>query len=268
MFATLKQVVGENWHWRRQVWNLAKIDLVKTYRGAALGKIWLFAKPAVYILVFWVALKFGLRSSSDVNGKPFLLWLAAGVFPWFFMSDMITTGSDVYRRYPYLVNRIKFPLSLISTFYTLSLLIIFACMMAFTIVVALLTGVHLGRYMLQLPLVMVFMFLFWVAWSMALSPLSAISRDFSNLLKTLGTQFFWLSGILFDISGWPRTARLVASFNPVTWVVQSVRDCFIYNKWFFTDWESFLPFLFVLLIFVVLALHNYHRLYMEVPDVL
>ena len=27
-------------------------------------------------------------------------------------------------------------------------------------------------------------------------------------------------------------------------------------------------FLFVLLIFVVLALHNYHRLYMEVPDVL
>ena len=263
MFATLKQVVGENWHWRRQVWNLAKIDLVKTYRGAALGKIWLFAKPAVYILVFWVALKFGLRSSSDVNGKPFLLWLAAGVFPWFFMSDMITTGSDVYRRYPYLVNRIKFPLSLISTFYTLSLLIIFACMMAFTIVVALLTGVHLGRYMLQLPLVMVFMFLFWVAWSMALSPLSAISRDFSNLLKTLGTPFFWLSGILFDISGWPRTARLVASFNPVTWVVQSVRDCFIYNKWFFTDWESFLPFLFVLLIFVVLALHNYHRLYME-----
>ena len=266
MFATLKQVVGENWHWRRQVWNLAKIDLVKTYRGAALGKIWLFAKPAVYILVFWVALKFGLRSSSDVNGKPFLLWLAAGVFPWFFMSDMITTGSDVYRRYPYLVNRIKFPLSLISTFYTLSLLIIFACMMAFTTVVALLTGVHLGRYMLQLPLVMVFMFIFWLAWSMALSPLSAISRDFSNLLKTLGTPFFWLSGILFDISGWPRTARLVASFNPVTWVVQSVRDCFIYNKWFFTDWESFLPFLFVLLIFVVLALHNYHRLYMEVPE--
>ena len=52
------------------------------------------------------------------------------------------------------------------------------------------------------------------------------------------------------------------------YILRRVRDCFIYNKWFFTDWESFLPFLFVLLIFVVLALHNYHRLYMEVPDVL
>ena len=91
---------------------------------------------------------------------------------------------------------------------------------------------------------------------------------YSLTVSLLGFNPFWLSGILFDISGWPRTARLVASFNPVTWVVQSVRDCFIYNKWFFTDWESFLPFLFVLLIFVVLALHNYHRLYMEVPDVL
>lgn len=99
----------------------------------------------------------------------------------------------------------------------------------------------------------------------------AFERDIARFLEPAQDArhpVFWLSGILFDISGWPRTARLVASFNPVTWVVQSVRDCFIYNKWFFTDWESFLPFLFVLLIFVVLALHNYRRLYMEVPDVL
>ncbi|MCH9275494.1 ABC transporter permease [Bifidobacterium amazonense] len=268
MFRTLRQLCAENWQWRRQVWNLAKIDLVKTYRGAALGKIWLFVKPAVYILVFWVALEFGLRSSSDVNGKPYLLWLSAGVFPWFFMSDMISTGSDVYRRYPYLVNRIKFPLSLISTFYTLSLLIIFSCMMGFTIVVCAICGIMPSVYLLQLPLVMAFMFVFWVSWSMALSPLSAISRDFSNLLKTLGTPFFWLSGILFDIGHWPRAARLVASFNPVTWVVQSVRDCFVYDRWFWADPESFLPFLAMLLVFVLLALHNYGRLYTEVPDVL
>ena len=58
----LIDIIRENWRWRRQVWNLAKIDLVKTYRGAALGKIWLFVKPAVYILVFWVAL--ASRSSA------------------------------------------------------------------------------------------------------------------------------------------------------------------------------------------------------------
>lgn len=267
MFSTLKLILSENWHWRHQTWNLAKIDLVKTYRGAALGKIWLFAKPAVYILVFWFALSFGIRSAQDVNGKPFLLWLAAGVFPWFFMSDMIATGSDVYRRYPYLVNRIKFPLSLISTFYTLSLMIILMCMMAFTLLMSLMYGIVPSIHLIQLPLVLVLMFLFWDAWSVMLSPLSAISRDFSNLLKTLGTPFFWLSGILFQLDSLPEPARIVMAFNPVAWCVEAVRCCFIYDRWFWND-TDFVPFLIVLAVVILLALNNYRRLYKEVPDVI
>ncbi|PJM73831.1 teichoic acid ABC transporter permease [Bifidobacterium primatium] len=264
----LFSIIRENWRWRHQVWNLAKIDLVKTYRGAALGKLWLFAKPAVYIFVFWFALRFGIRSSADVNGKPFLLWLAAGVFPWFFMSDMITTGSDVYRRYPYLVNRIKFPLSLISTFYTLSLLIIMACMMAFTVAVSAIFGIYPSIYLLQLPLVMAIMFIFWVAWSMMLSPLGAISRDFAKLMKTLGTPFFWLSGILFRLDSLPHAARVVMAFNPVSWCVEAIRDCFVYDTWFWTQWQDLVPFLFVLVLVAALAVHNYRRLHTEVPDVI
>ena len=263
----LISVIKENWQWRHQVWNLAKIDLVKTYRGAALGKLWLFAKPAVYIFVFWFALRFGIRSSSDINGEPFLLWLATGVFPWFFMSDAITTGSDVYRRYPYLVNRIKFPLSLISTFYMLSLLIVFGCMMGFTIIVCLLFQVGLSVYLVQLPLVLALMFVFWVAWSMMLSPLSAISKDFANLIKTLGTPFFWLSGILFELTALPKPAQIVMAFNPVAWCAQAVRDCFVYQRWFWMDPWEFVPFMVVLILVVALAIRNYKHLYMEVPDV-
>ena len=116
VFATLKQVLKENWDWRRQIWSLAKTELVKTYRGAALGWVWLFVRPAVYIGVYWFTIAVGMRSASPVNGQPFLLWMACGVFPWFFMSDAINNGSDVYHRYSFLVNRIRFPLSVISSF--------------------------------------------------------------------------------------------------------------------------------------------------------
>ena len=268
MLATLRQILSENWQWRHQIWDLAKIDLVKTYRGAALGKVWLFTKPAVYILVYWFTLSVGMRSGHDVNGQPFLLWLAAGVFPWFFMSDAINVGSNVYRRYPYLVNRIKFPLSVISTFYTLSIMIIFACTMLFTIAVCLVTGVHLGRYLLQLPLVMVLMFLFWTAWSIMLSPLGAISKDFANLIKTLSTPFFWLSGILFQLDALPAIGQRIMAFNPVAWCVEAVRDCFVYKEWFWSRPDELLPFLAVFLVVVLLALRNFRRLSKEVPDVL
>ena len=268
MLATLKQILSENWQWRHQIWDLAKIDLVKTYRGAALGKVWLFTKPAVYILVYWFTLSFGMRSGHDVNGQPFLLWLATGVFPWFFMSDAINTGSDVYHRYSYLVNRLKFPLSVISTFYTLSLMIIFACTMGFTIAVCLVFGVHISRYVIQLPLVMAIMFVFWTAWSIMLSPLGAVSKDFANLVKTLSTPFFWLSGILFQLSSLPEVFRRIMAFNPVAWCVEAVRDCFVYKEWFWQRPDELVPFLIVFVVVVVLALRNFKRLYKEVPDVL
>lgn len=265
---TLRQILSENVRWRRQIWDLAKIDLVKTYRGAALGKIWLFTKPAVYIFVYWFTLSVGLRHGSDVNGRPFLLWLATGVFPWFFMSDAINTGSNVYRRYPYLVNRIKFPLSVISTFYTLSILIVFAATMGITIAVCLVCGVQLGWQLLQLPLVMALMFLFWTAWSVALSPLSAISKDFANLVKTLTTPFFWLSGILFQLTSLPEAGQIAMRFNPVAWCVEAVRSCFVYDTWIWESPEELLPFLLVFALVVLLALRNYRRLSREVPDVL
>lgn len=268
MFGTLKQILSENWQWRHQIWDLAKFDLIKTYRGAALGKVWLFTKPAVYILVYWFTLSVGMRHSADVNGQPFLLWLAAGVFPWFFMSDAINTGSDVYHRYGYLVNRIKFPLSVISTFYILSLLIIFACTMLITIGVCLLVGVHISRYILQLPLVMAMMFVFWTAWSVMLSPLGAISKDFANLIKTLSTPFFWLSGVLFQLESLPHVAQRIMAFNPVAWCCDAVRSCFVYNRWIWSDPKELLPFLCTFLVVALLALRNYKRLYKEVPDVL
>ncbi len=267
MFAALKQIFSENWRYRHQILGLAKVDLVKTYRGAALGRIWLFVKPAVYILVYWFTLSVGLRGGSDVNGYPFLLWLAAGVFPWFFMSDAINTGSNVYRRYSYLVNRIKFPLSVISTFYTLSIMLIFMGTIGVTIVICLLLGVRITCYIVQLPLVMLIMFAFWATWSMALSPLSAISKDFANLIKTLSTPFFWLSGILYKLTSLPAIGQTIMMFNPVAWCVEAVRCCFVYEAWFWEYLEVW-PFALVFLAFVLLAAHNYRKLSREVPDVI
>lgn len=268
MFSTFKQILSENWTWRHQTWNLAKFDLVRTYRGAALGKLWLFAKPAVYIIVFWVTLKFGFRSSSSVHGMPFILWLSCGVFPWFYISDIINNGSDVYHRYSYLVNRIKFPISLISTFYSLSLMMIMTAMMGFMIVACLIFRVPLTWYLIQLPLVMILMFVYWTFFSLLLSPLSAISRDFANLVKTIATPLFWLSGILFDVNSLHPIARRVMYFNPVSWSVEAVRDCFIYHKWFFLQRGPILAFLIVGIITVLLAVFTHSRLYKEIPDVL
>ena len=90
---TIKEILGAHISWRKQIFKLAKADIIKTYSGAALGWAWALIKPTITIFVYWFAFSIGLRVGRDVNGIPYALWLIAGVIPWFYMSDMITQGS-------------------------------------------------------------------------------------------------------------------------------------------------------------------------------
>lgn len=74
--------------------------------------------------MYWFAFSIGLRAGKPVNGYPFFLWLIAGLVPWFYMGDMITGGTNCIRRYSYLVTKMKFPVSTIPTFVSISNLII------------------------------------------------------------------------------------------------------------------------------------------------
>lgn len=269
LIKTFLQMCHDNWAWRKQTWELAKIDLVKTYRGAALGWIWLFVKPAVYIGVYYFTFAVGMRFAGPVNHMPYLLWMAVGVFPWFFMSDMIAGGgSDVYHRYAFLVNRIRFPLSVISTFFTLSKMIVLVGTMLFTILLCVILKIKLTIHLIQLPLIFALMMYFWTMWSIWLSPLSAISRDFSKLINTLATPFFWLSGVLFQLTQLPHIGRIIMYFNPVAWGCVAMRDCFIYHKWIWRSHHEFICYLFICVVVTVFAMHSYARLHKEVPDVL
>ena len=113
-------ILKEHIEYRQQILKLAKADLVKTYRGAALGWSWAIIKPAVTIFVYWFAFSIGLRAGGDVSGYPFFLWLIAGLIPWFYINDMLTAGTDSIRKYSYLVTKMKFPVSTIPTFVSIS----------------------------------------------------------------------------------------------------------------------------------------------------
>ena len=269
MLETLRLKLSENWEWRKQIANLALLDIRKTCRGAVLGWIWLLIKPLTYVIVFWFALDLGLRAGSGVQEYPFILWLVAGLIPWFFMQDMLSTGANVYKRYPYLVNRIKFPLSAISTFYVLSQFIINIGLMAIMLAICLITGQGITPYLIQLPFVYLLMLAFFICFSIMLSPLSAISKDFNNLLIAFSTPIFWVSGIIFDVStlGIPFIQNVLA-FNPVTFFATATRACFCDQYWIWERPELLAPFVLVFAATALASLVSYHRLRKDVADVL
>lgn len=63
----LAEIIKDHITYAQQILKLAKADLIKTYKGAALGWSWAIIKPAVTIFVYWFTFEIGLRAGKDVN---------------------------------------------------------------------------------------------------------------------------------------------------------------------------------------------------------
>lgn len=266
---TLVEIIREHIAWRKQIIKLAKADLVKTYSGAALGWAWAIIKPTVMVLVLWFAFSVGLRVSGEVNGYPYILWILAGMVPWFYMQDMIGQGTRAIIRYKYLVTKMKFPVSTIPTFVGLSKLIVHFFIVGIMFAIFIILGHFPGIYILQLPIYLILMVVFFTFWSLFASMLSAMSKDFMNLVKSFVTPIFWLSGIMYDMSkidvGWVKTIML---FNPVNYFATGYRNALIYEKWIWEDLTSLACFAITLVFMVIVAIWAYNRTVKEIPDIL
>lgn len=265
----LSKILKEHISYKNQIMKLAKADLVKTYRGSALGWAWAIIKPAVSIFVYWFAFSIGLRAGKDVNGFPYFLWLISGVMPWFYMSEMITGGTECIRKYSYLVTKMKFPVSTIPTFVNISKFIIHLILMYIVIIIFRLFGYSVDIYMLQLPFYMLLTFIFFNIWSLLSGPLAAVSKDYSNLVKSFITAVFWLSGIMWDPSTIKNSIlKKILKANPITYLVNGYRNCFINKIWFWESPFTLLCFVIILFVMTVFSLWIYKKLRKEIPDVL
>jgi teichoic acid transport system permease protein len=182
---------------------------------------------------------------------------------------MLGQGIHIFGRYSYLVNKIKFPLVGIPSIYAVSELVIHAGLVLALVIVYFVCGQGLDIHLVQLPFAILLMVVFWYLFSLTCSCLSALSKDFMNLVKTLSTPLFWLSGIIFDIFalgiGWLTT---ILAFNPVTFFATFYR-CIFYDKiWIWELPETCFGMCVVFLVTLIAALVVYSRTKEEVHDVL
>lgn len=253
----------------KKIFSMAFTDLKKVYRGAALGWLWLIIKPTVVIFVYWFMFEIGLRISNPVNGYPYFLWLVAGMLPWMYISEMISDAPAVYKKYNYLVTKIKFPVSTVPTFVSISKIIVsFMLSLVFLTIYFIVTR-QLDMYLLQIPLYLFLMVLGFSPLMGIFALISSVSKDIGNLIKTLPTPLLMLSPIFYDTNNisviWIKNIQL---YNPINYCVNGFRNVFINKKWFFEEpLELLVYFLIILLLNIVFA-YLYKKLKKDMPDYL
>lgn len=285
MWDGIMQIPREHKGFWKQIFILAKNDLIKTYKGALIGPFWAIMKPLFQLFVYWFAFTIGMNGGprGPVYDKiPFFVFVMAGFLPWCFMSDCVSRGSKCIRDNRQFVNKISFPVSAITTYTTLSKFYIHIFLSIAAYIYMLIAGSLSGDggwtfapniYHLQVIGYAILMFVFYWALTWSIAPMSAFSKDFDSFIATIMSGLFWVSGVCFDSYHITNdTIRKILMFNPMTYFCNGYRKALIYNQWFFEgyyhpDYENII-FIVEFVLVIVLGVVNYNRLRKRLPDVL
>lgn len=269
MFTIFKEHKG----FGKQIFLLAVNDLKKTYKGAAIGPFWAVIKPAFTLFVYWFAFSIGLKSAGDISwaGQDFprFVFMLVGFIPWFFITDSITLGAKSIRMNQQYVTKVSFPVSTIMTFTALARLFVHLFLSVIMYVILLCYGYMPTVYNLQFFLYCPLMYMFFVMLTWSTAPMAAFSKDFENMIVSIMSGIFWLTGIIYnsyDLGiSWLEKVMLL---NPINFFANGYRNAFLYNTWFFENKLELIIFLAEFVLVFALGIYNYNRLRKRLPDVL
>lgn len=227
---------------RKLVWNLAKNDIKKKFAGSYFGVVWAFVQPVITVLLYWFVFEKGLNSkATDLRTGieiPFVLWLMAGLVPWFYFQETMNGGTGVLVEYSYLVKKVVFQIDTLPVVKMISALFTHLFFVVFTIIVFACMGYFPDFYVLQVVYYSVCMILFTTGLVYAFSAVTVFFRDMKEVVAILLQIGMWVTPIMWNfesmvqIPGW---AAVLLKLNPMYYIVAGYRNALI-NKMGF--WEN------------------------------
>lgn len=265
------EILSEHKGQLRKIWVLAVNDLIKKYKGAVMGPLWAIIKPTFTLFILWFAFTVGIRGSGTVSGYPRFIFMLSGYIPWFFISEGIVGGARSIRQNSQFVTKLSFPVSNIMTFCSLASLIVHLGMCVIMYIILLTQGYGPSVYNLQFFYYMPLMYIFFLVLSWTTAPLSAFSRDFENLINSIMTGLFWLSGIFWDTYDVKNPVlRTLMYFNPINYFINGYRKSFLYETAIFDSnyTTELIVFYGEFILLILIGSHFYKKLRKILPDIL
>lgn len=251
---------------------LAKNDFKKKFAGSYFGILWAFVSPIVTIFVYWFVFTIGMRGQSgDVNGYPFVLWLIAGLVPWFLFSEIMTSGTNVLIEYTYLVKKIVFNISILPVMKIVTATVIHFFFIALMLLIFAVTGHTPDWYMLQIVYYMLALWILSAACVFMTSAVVVFFKDLTQVVTIFLQVFIWITPIMWQdqamLGSHPVIAKII-QLNPMYYIVQGYRDAMIYQTWFWERPTMTLYFWCVTTVLFVLGTSVFHRLRPHFADVI
>ena len=255
------------WKQRSIIFNLARNDFKNKFSGSYLGVFWAFVQPVVTVTIYWFVFEKGLKA-TPIQDFPYVLWLIAGICPWFFFNDAMNAAANSLFEYSYIVKKVSFKISILPMVKILSAAFVHVFFIVLVCVVYMLWGESLSFYMLQAIYYSFCAFILSLAFGYLTSSLAVFFKDLIQIVSIVLQFGMWLTPIMYSDAQFGGMLQFVMKLNPMYYVVNGYRDSFIYHVGFWHHYKQTIYFwVFTILIFV-LGTVVYKKLKPHFSDVL
>lgn len=265
--SSLRSVTKEMYDIRKLTASLAINDFKMKYAGSFLGIIWAFIQPIVTILVYWLVFQIGFRA-APVEKVPFILWLMSGLIPWFFFYEALTSSTNCFFEYSYLVKKVLFKISILPVVKILSSFFVHVFFLVVMLIIFSIYGVYPTIYMLQLIYYLGCMIVILLGLSYITSSIVVFFKDFGQIVGIFMQFGIWVTPIMWNFNMIPPNWHWVFKINPVYYIVEGYRDALFNHVWFWEKINDTLWFWNLTLIYLVLGIILYKKLKVHFSDVL
>jgi ABC-2 type transport system permease protein len=204
----------EVWDYRELLRNLVRKELKVKYKDSALGFLWTFIRPLLYLAVYAVAIGIFLGAGRTI--PDFGVYLFTGLLAWTLFTDIVggATGSIVGNAG--LVKKVYFPRELFVLSIVGAALVNVLFQAAVLIVAYVITGTWPSLSQLYLvPLATLVMVLFATALGLILGAVNVYLRDVTYLVEVGLLLWFWMTPIVYD---WTKVHAQLVVNHDLTWL--------------------------------------------------
>ena len=209
------------WQYRELLYFLTWRDVRVRYKQTALGAGWAVFQPLLTMLIFTIF--FGKLAKMPSDNIPYPLFAYAGLMPWTFFSNALTTSSNSLVVSSGLITKVYFPRLIMPAAAVLAGLVDFAC--AFVLFVGLMAWYRtpLTVNLLMLPALVVMIAALALAVGTWLAALNVRFRDVRYVVPFLVLCWMFATPIIYPANLVPERFRLLYALNPLAGIIEGFR---------------------------------------------
>lgn len=252
---------------KKLIWNLAKNDFKQKYVSSYLGVVWGFIQPLITIVVYWFVFQVGFRS-ADVGNLPFIVWFVSGIIPWFFFSEALSSCTNVFIEYSYLVKKVVFRIETLPVIKIISTLFVHCFFILFLVCVSSVYKYYPDIYVLQVVYYLFAMIVLVFSITIFTSAVVLFFRDLGQIVNIIINVGFWATPIGWNITMLPDFLQKLFKLNPVFYIVTGYRDAFVEKIFFWQRPYHTLYFWCFCLVMLLISVRVFNKLRPHFSDVI